>query len=193
MTLDLTSLVAMAWRTVRNPREGAEEVLALGIPREALWTILLLVVVLSVLLAQATVLIMGPGAGMMMSPVVTGLVQFVLLVMMVFAIHFVGRAMGGTGSLEEAMLLVSWLQFIMVLIQVAQTVSLLILPPVAGLLGIAGLVVFLWLLTHFIAVLHGFRSLAQVFVMILVTAFAIAFVLSILLTLTGVAMPMMSV
>jgi hypothetical protein len=47
----------------------------------------------------------------------------------------------------------------------------------------------MWLLTNFVAVIHGFRSLGQVFVMILVSLFVLAFVLSILLTLVGVTVP----
>lgn len=192
MVLTLNSLVAMAWRTVKNPREGAAEVLALGIPREALWTILLLTVVLSIILAQITTLIVGVGdpTGMIMGPVATGVIQLALLILIVFAVFWVGRAMGGTGSLEESMLLVAWLQFIMICVQVIQTASLLVLPPLAGILGVLGIALFLWLLTNFVAVLHGFRSLAQVFVMILVSAFTIAFVLSIVMTLVGISIPM---
>jgi hypothetical protein len=192
MTLTLNSLLAMAWRTIRNPREGATELLSLGVPREALWPALALVVVLSILFAQVTSLLMtgqSGTAGMPIGPAATGFIQLLLLVVMVFAIFWIGRAMGGSGSFEEAVLLVAWLQFIMVCLQVVQAAALLILPPVAGLIGIAGLVLFLWLLTNFIAVLHGFSSLVQVFVMIIVAAIGIAFGLSIILTLIGVTVP----
>jgi hypothetical protein len=192
MTLTLNGLIAMAWRTVKNPRQGATELLSLGIPREALWPALALVVVLSILLAQMTSLLVTGGmgmAGMPVGPAATGFIQLLLLVVMIFAVFWIGRSMGGTGSFEEAVLLVAWLQFIMVCLQVVQAVALLILPPVAGLIGIAGLFLFLWLLTNFVAVLHGFSSLIQVFVMILVSAFGIAFGLSIILTLIGVTVP----
>jgi hypothetical protein len=192
MTLTMNGLFAMALRTIRNPREGATEVLSLGIPREALWPGLALVVVLSILLAQVTSLVMTGSAGMEEMPVgpaATGFIQLLLLVVMVFAIFWIGRSMGGTGSFEETILLVAWLQFIMVCIQVVQTALMLVVPPFASLLGIAGLVLFMWLLTNFVAVIHGFRSLGQVFVMILVSLFVLAFVLSILLTLAGVTVP----
>lgn len=192
MTLTLNGLLAMVWRTVRNPREGATEVLSLGIPREALWPALALVVVLSILFAQVTsLLVTGEAgmAGMPVGPAATGFIQLLLLVVMVFAIFWIGRAMGGSGSFEETILLVAWLQFIMVCLQVVQAVALLILPPVAGLIGVVGLVLFLWLLTNFIAVLHGFSSLIQVFIMILVAAFGIAFGLSIILTIIGISVP----
>ncbi len=194
MTLSLTQLLAMVWRSITSPREGAAEVLALGVPRQALWLILLIVVVLSILLAQLTALIAAPGEVMMDSilgnPVVAGSIQFGLLVIIIFAVFWIGRAMGGTGSFEESMLLMSWLQFIMVCVQVAQTLSMLVLPPLAGLIGIAALALFFWLMTSFVAVLHGFRSLAQVFVMIIVSGFTLAFIFSMLLAILGFEMQM---
>jgi hypothetical protein len=193
MTLSLNVLLQMVLRTIRNAREGAEEVLSLGVPREALWTALTLVVVLSILLAQVTsILITGTASmgGLPIGPAAAGLIQLFLMVVMTFAIFWIGRAMGGTGSFEEAILLVTWLQFIMVCLQVVQTVALFFVPPLAGLVGLFGLVLFLWLLTNFVAVLHGFTSLVQVFIMIILSAFGIAFGLSLILTLIGVAVPM---
>jgi hypothetical protein len=193
MTLTMNNLVAMAWRSVKNPREGAAEILALGVPREALWPALALVVVLSILLANVTALLLAGDAAVAMpvGPAATGFIQLALLVVMVFAVFWIGRAMGGTGSFEESVLIVAWLQFIMVCLQVVQAGILVISTPVAEIFGLLGVLVFLWLLTNFVAVLHGFSSLFQVFLMILVSAFGIAFGLSIILTLIGVTMPMM--
>jgi hypothetical protein len=193
MTLTMNNLVAMAWRSVKNPREGAAEILALGVPREALWPALALVVVLSILLANVTALLLAgdAAAAMPVGPAATGFIQLALLVVMVFAVFWIGRAMGGTGSFEESVLIVAWLQFIMVCLQVVQAGILVISTPVAEIFGLLGVLVFLWLLTNFVAVLHGFSSLFQVFLMILVSAFGIAFGLSIILTLIGVTMPMM--
>jgi hypothetical protein len=192
MTLTMNGLLAMVWRTVRNPREGAEELLSIGVPREALWPALVLVVVLSILLAQGTTMLMTGSADMSMpvGPAATGFIQLLLLVVMVFAIFWIGRSMGGTGSFEEAILLVAWLQFVMVCVQAVQALALVLFPTiVATLIGMAALALFLWLLTNFIAVLHGFSSLLLVFVMILVSAFGIAFGLSLILTLIGVTVP----
>lgn len=195
MQLTVGNLVQMALRTVRNPREGATEVLSLGVPRNALWLILVLVVTISVMLAQLTnVLILSAGGvlldGFLSNPVLTGMVQIGLLIVMVYAIYHIGRLMGGRGTFPEAILLVSWLQFIMVCLQVLQTGAMLVLPPVAGILGIIGFALFFWLLTNFVAVLHGFKSLAQVFVMIIASLFGIVFVLSIVLSVLGLGLPM---
>lgn len=194
MTLTLSNLIGMAIRSVSNPREGAAEVLSLGVPRSALMTIMALVVVLSSLLALMTNLMVQAAGGEVppgpfSDPIAIGAMQFALLLLIVFAIFWIGRSFGGTGSLEEAMLLVAWLQFIMVCIQVVQTLFFAIMPAVASLIGILGFALFLWLLTNFVAVLHGFRSRAQVFVMIIVSSVAIVFAMSLVLILLGIEVP----
>ena len=193
MTLTMNQIFAMVMRTVRNPREGASEVLSLGIGREAAWLSVGLVVILSLILAEITLFIgslSGDPADMLsISPIVGGFLQFSVLIATAGVAYLVGRAMGGTGSFPEALLLMTWLQFIMVCVQIIQILALLMIPPLGGIVFIAGLILFLWLLTNFVAELHGFRSLAQVFVMILVTAFAVAFFLSLALTLFGVTVP----
>jgi hypothetical protein len=72
------------------------------------------------------------------------------------------------------------LQFILLCVQGAQLVALLVVPPLADLLSVAGLVVFLWLLTAFVAELHGFASMGRVLAGIIGSLFAAAFVLAIL-------------
>ena len=95
--------------------------------------------------------------------------------------HRIGRAFGGVGSLADAFLVVIWLQLIMLFVQLAQLLALILAPPLAGLLGLAGFVLFLWLLVNFIAELHGFRSLGAILAAVVVTFFLAAFVVAILL------------
>lgn len=188
-------ILAMVGRSLRAPAEGASEILSLGVPREALGTIIALVVVLSVIFAEITARLMGgemsgPMEAVFANPVAVGAFQLAVLLVTIGAVYGIGRMMGGTGTLEEAALLVAWLQFIMVCLQVVQTVALVLVPPLGALIGIASLVLFLWLLTHFVAVLHGFQSLGQVFAMIVVSIFTLAFVLSVLLALFGIGIQM---
>lgn len=194
MTITLAMLLQMAWRSVTNPRECAEEVLAMGIPREALWPVLILMVVLSSILSQFANALLASASGIVLeglfaNPLITGAIQLVVLVVMVFAIYLIGRAFGGSGSFDETLLLVGWLQFIMVCLQLLQAAAVLVLPPLAALLNVAGLILFLWLLTNFVAVLHGFKSLGHVFLLILGSMFVIAFVLSLALAIFGVTVP----
>jgi hypothetical protein len=189
----LRALVAAAVQTIRNPREGAERVIRTGLPVPVLWTMLAAVVSASVVMGQGTLIVTTQGGALanpyLANPLVMCAIQLGLLVVMVYAIHTIGGWMGGQGAFEDSLALVVWLQFVMACLQVVQTAALFVLPPVADVIGLVGLVLFLWLLTHFIAAAHGFRSLGMVFVMILVSAFGITFVMSLVLALFGIASP----
>jgi hypothetical protein len=190
--MSMGNLLRMARDTVTNPREGAETVLALGLPRQALWLSFALVVVLSMMLGDILYLLAGmpddgaltgPLAG---SPLAAGLLQGAFLFLMAHAITLIGRAFGGMGRFEEALTLVVWLQFIIICVQVVQLLAVLLVPPMAGLVTLLAIGLFFWLLVNFIASVHGFTSLGMVFVMTVLSGFTILFLLSLILTLLGV-------
>lgn len=194
MNLTTSSLLSLVVETLRNPREGASAILSMTPPRAVLWQALALVVVISVLMSRGVEALFPPVAGELagpfsLSPFALVMVQGGLLLVMVFATLWIGRALGGTGSLEETLFLVTWLQFIMICIQVLQVVALIVMPVFAGIVGIAALALFLWLFVNFVSVLHGFPSLLLVFVGIVVSAFAVVFGLSLILALIGVTVP----
>ncbi|MGR3650636.1 MAG: Yip1 family protein [Roseovarius sp.] len=184
------SISARLAQTVKTPKEAAAALMGLRPSHGVLWQMMALVVVLSVILAFVSTLLVPVPAGMEMMPLLTnplllGVVQASLLVTSVFATYWVGRAFGGTGRFDDTILLIVWLQVVMVVVQAAQTVFLLLLPPVASLIGVVGIVLFVWLFVNFVAVLHGFRSLGLVLVGATVSMFSLIFGLSILLTLIG--------
>jgi hypothetical protein len=190
--LTMGNLLRMARDTVSNPREGAETVLALGLPKQALWLAFALVVVLSMLLGDLLYLLAGlPEDGALTGPIVgspitAGLLQGAFLFLMAHAITHIGRMFGGMGRFEEALALVVWLQFIFICVQVLQLAAVLIVPPMAAIITLLAVGLFFWLLVNFIATLHGFTSLGMIFVMTILSGFTILFVLSLILTLLGV-------
>jgi len=184
-------------QTFSDPRGAAARIIRMDLPASVLWEALALVVVLSVIAAQLTTLLfMEPGLApgeegeailpaFLTNPLLMGFIQGAILVMMAFAVHWIGRTFGGTGRLEDAIALVVWLQFLLVCLQVVQALVGIVSPALSGLFGLAGVVLFFWLLTQFVLVMHGFQSAAMVFVMIVVSMLALTFALSMLLTLTG--------
>jgi hypothetical protein len=190
--LSLGPLLRMARDTVSNPREGAETILSLGLPRQALWLAFALVVVLSMILGDLIYLVADvPADGTMTgpmsaSPLVMGGLQAAFLFIMVHAITRIGALFGGTGRFDEALALVVWLQFIFLCVQVIQLLAVLVMPPLAGMITLLAMGLFLWLLVNFIATLHGFTSLGMVFVMTILSAFGILFALSLILTMLGI-------
>ncbi|WP_175469232.1 Yip1 family protein [Pseudorhodobacter antarcticus] len=178
----------MLLETLRDPRAGAAHLLRLGFSPLVGWMALLLMAVASTILTHLSLSSLPPEAreawaGLFGGPVRTAMLQWVVLLVSVHAIYRVGAWRGGTGTLNGAVVLVAWLQFILLLFQIAQLLADAILPPLAGVLGTAGMVAFFWLLTNFIAQLHGFKSLAMTFLGVLITSFVAVFLLSIVITL----------
>jgi len=194
-SLDYTphGLATAAVATLRDPRGTAARITAEKLPTPVLWTMLATVVAVSVVLGQGSLMLVAGDPvtdnPYLANPLVMWGLQCGLLFVMVHAIHRIGRAMGGVGVFEDTLALVVWLQFVMACLQLVQTAALFILPPLADLIGIVGLVIFLWLLTHFTAAAHGFTQLGPVFLMILISAFGITFVLSLVLAMLGIVVP----
>ncbi len=187
----LTELVRAAVATLRDPRAGARRVMAVRMERRQRWEVLLLIAVLSAALAYLSFLLnarlghLGQGARMM-SPFAMLAAQVVVLWVMVFAVHHLGRLMGGKGSLDDAILLVAWIQAILIGMQILQIGALVLLPALSVLLGLAGFILLFWLLTVFVAELHGFRSLVAVFLSVLLVMIVLATLMRVLFGMLGV-------
>lgn len=187
MSLTLDTLAGLMRLTLRSPRRGAAAVLAMKLPTPARWVAFWLMVVGSALGVHLS-FVLQPAelqevvGHLMSSPFRTALMQGVVMLVSVIAMAQVGRWFGGRGRFDDALILAAWLQAILLALQVVQLVALLILPPLADLLGLVALFLMFWLLTEFVAELHGFRSAVLVFIGILVTAvvllFGVAFVLA---------------
>ncbi len=190
---DLTDpryLLELAALTVRSPREGAAEVLRVAPDRSALWLAFSLMVVASLMMGEVVSMLVPPveaGPLMDQSPIVLGLLQGALLFVTVFAITYFGRLCGGTGAFDGALALVTWLQFVLLLVQLVQLGLLLVAPLVAAMISILAVGLFFWLLVNFIAVLHDFASTGMVFVMTIVCFLGILFALSLILTILGLS------
>lgn len=168
MSLYVSDLMPLLRETLISPRKGARMILDLGLAARVGWLALALMAVGSAILTHLTMVMMSPEAvaywgGAMGSPVNTAILQWVVMFVTVHAVHRLGRMRGGAGTLAESVVLVAWLQFVLLALQALQLVVQVILPPFAQLLGLAGLGLFFWLLTNFVAEIHGFKSLGAVF------------------------------
>ena len=190
MASDLNAVLSFAVYTLRNPRGAAQELLRMGLPAQAAWAALALVCVLSTVLVHLSVGLLpvqdqAELALILGNPLGTLVMSGSALLILVFAVHLIGRAFGGGGTLDGAVLLVAWLQAIFLMLQLVQILFMIILPLVADVIGTFGLALFLWLLAPFVTVLHGFQSVWKVLFGIVGSAFAIALALSILIVLVA--------
>jgi len=182
-----TQMISLARQSVENPRAGAKTLLSIGVPMPARTAGLLLMAVASAVLMHLGFLFLPVTSDpitqfMMQSPVRTAIIQWLILVVSVLLIYRVGRAWGGHGNLPDTLLIVVWLQVIMLGVQVVQLLALILVPPLAGIVNIAGLILFFWLISGFIAELHGFASRGKVLAGIFVISFALALILVVILS-----------
>lgn len=184
--MNMQALTDLLRETLRDPRGVAAALIRMGVPMQARWVALALMAVASALLTHVGMAMMLAsdelGSTIMMpSPVATALTQFGVLIATSAIAAWAGRWAGGQGRFADAVLLMAWLQFVLLVVQVAQMVVLLLVPPLGALLGYVALALFFWLLTAFVAELHGFRSLGLTFIGVILTVLAAAFVLALLL------------
>ena len=177
-----------------NARDEAKWVMTFDLPRDLRWSILAIVVLLNTILTFTGAVIEGPTAPFMfqdilMRPFLLAVVQMSGMVITVFLVFWVGQMAGGHGNFGDGITLIAWLQFIMTCLQAIQVIAALTVPPLAGIIAVVAMGLMFWLMTNFIAEMHGFKSLTKVFVMIIATIFAAAFAMSFILTLIGVSVP----
>ena len=93
----------------------------------------------------------------------------------------VGRWRGGQGSFADSLILIVVLQLILILPQLLQLVAIVLVPPLASIIGLASVALYFWLISHFGAELHGFGSALRVFFGVIATMVAVVFLLAFLM------------
>ena len=180
---------AFIGQSFRDPAGTARALMGVGLSRGTLYSMLALVTVMSVLLLELGNALSPAGSAILrLTPFTLCVILGASLIMMVFALQLTGQMLGGQGRFAAALLLVIWWQAMALVIQAAQTLAVLILPPLAGLLTIAGLVWLVFALLHFVNVLHGFDSLPKALATVAIGVVGISFGLALLLTLIGVTL-----
>jgi len=182
----LDSLVAQGKRAFFEPRQAAADMLALGIPREALAPALLLVVVVSVLLSAASDMITPP-------PVEISYFRMALLIMVIFtsfsfAIAKIGQMMGGVGSFADSVLLAVFFQAIFIPFQTAQVLLTILSPELAAMLALGIILFGFWINVNFIAALHGYETLGRALGVLILASVAVAFFLVLVSPFLGISL-----
>jgi hypothetical protein len=183
MQFDLPSILKAAQHSVQSPRPMARQVMALNLPLNVGAMALMVVAILTAMMS-AIVSMMAQTAGgeagvmMMLSPLQWAILQVVSMFVGAGLITVIGRSFGGHGTLPQAVVLLAWAEFIVLLVQIVQVIALFILPPLALILAFVGLGLTAWLLVNFIAELHGFQSLLKVFFGLVGAGFALIVLLA---------------
>lgn len=183
MDISLPAVWALTRFTLHDPRAAARMLIAMNLPASARWLLFGIVTSASTILTHIGYRLLPYDESALMdkameSPLETAILQAGILLLTVAGVYLIGRWRGGKGRSADTLLLIGWLQIVLLCIQIIQIAALVVLPLVAEIIGIAGLVLSLWLLTQFIAELHGFASAWRVFAGILATVFVSALVVA---------------
>lgn len=186
MTL-LETLFSQGARAFREPRAAAADVIALGIPREALVPAMLLVVVLSVII-NAAAEAMAPSLMSTVTHFQMTVFLMALFVTFAMAVCKVGQAMGGIGQCSDSLLMAIFFQAIFIPLQVLQVILLAVSPVIASFLALFLFVFGIWVNINFIAALHGYPSLGKAFGVMILSSFVVAVVMMFVAPLVGISL-----
>ncbi|MBK4217225.1 YIP1 family protein [Paracoccus caeni] len=191
--ISLTSLRGLVVDSFRRPADVAGVLIRSDIPMPARWMLLILVISFSGILSYLTSLTVGPGPSqfddalleMIGQPMVMAGIQLVAVLAGSALVISIGRLFGGTGRFEDALLLMVWTEFLLLLVQGLQLLLVPILPTAAAVLGLAAAFVFLWMSLQFVRVLHGFDNLIKPVVVVIGAGIGAVLILSVVLSMAG--------
>ncbi|KFE33505.1 YIP1 family protein [Thioclava atlantica] len=191
MQIDLKDLLT---RSFSDPRGVARDLMALPLSNATRFLAMMLVVIMTAILGTLAQMVFGVITGVEMGALtpplaVVGL-QATLLVYGAFAMSFVGQRFGGKGSFSDALILLTWIEFVLMIGQVIQVLLMVFFPISATLMSILLIGLMFFLLVQFTIELHGFENPFAVAVGVLLTFIGSALVAGIVLVSTGlVQMP----
>ena len=181
----LKEFLRLAQLSIMDPKQGASQVLGIAPNDRVLAEFTVLVAVLAGLTAQPLLTgggdPSGGGFGISFGPFIATLLQGGMLVVFSLATFLIGKAFGGRGDFRGAVLVVVWIQLIMLIVQMFLVLVTSFLPVSGALLTLGSLMLFFWLFSNFVAVLHAFRSAMVVLATSIVSMFVIIFAVAALL------------
>ena len=164
------SLTALFAETFRNPAQVGATIHAVRFDRGTLWSMLLLVSIVSALAVLYSVHYEpSPVTEQMrnIGPFAMTAVTFGSLTILVFALYFTAQMMGGTARFPGTLLAVIWWQAVSMALQAGIMVLDLVAPPLAALAGLVAFFLTFYWLAHFMNEINGFGSLLKAFGVIL--------------------------
>lgn len=174
-----------------EPSEMARKVVALDLPREALWMALALIAVINVLLLSG-LQFLSPApvafadSAFALAPFAYVSIIGIFLALFVGGTYYVGKLLGGTGQLISTLAIIVWFQSISLTLEAIQLVLVLVSPAIASIFGMLSLGALIWCFVNFVNVLHGFNNLGKASVAIVLALISTAMIAGIILAVLGV-------
>ena len=181
----------LAGLSIADPRGALAEVRGRGHSLSEVALAAALISALGVIFFELSLMLSAAGgdAGSVLgitSPVGAFVFQYAMIWITAVIVWIGGRMFGGTAGVDDSLLAVTWLQAVMLLVQVFQMAALLLVPPLDLLIFMAAAVLLIYLLVNFIMEIHGFTSAMAVVAGVVGGFFALALVISILMAILGI-------
>lgn len=188
MNITPQAIFAAARATLSDPAGAARQVMALrlttGEGLMAIAAMAALDAVLTVLTSKlAGPMPEAPVQAVLDRPFLLAVSYFLVLIFGAFLMWRVGKAFGGTGTFAKSLALTAWLEVVLTFLKIGQIVVLLALPVLGAPVLLASTFAYFYLLSQFTATLNGFSSPLKTFFGILLTLFAISFLLGLAIAL----------
>ncbi len=160
-------------QTIRTPAQAAMLLQGQGLDRTTGWMILGLAVALNTLLYFLSLALFPVPAEMMLpllqTPFLVATVLGSTVVVLVFVFFWAGRSLGGNAPFDDILLMVGWLQYMRLAIQLGSLVLMLFIPNLAWVFVLGTAIYGLWVVINFLNVAHGFGSLAKSVMLLLLS------------------------
>lgn len=181
-------------QTLFQPQEAARALIEMRLPRQGLWMALALLSILNSIVYSLSLQLSpptDPSASLMPpafhSPILFAVFLFGALAITVIALHYVGQGLGGApGSMDDILVLLTWLQVLRLLVQVGVLILVLVAPVLGALAVIVAAVWGIYILISFVDAAHRFGNMFKAAGVILLSLVAMAVGLSAFLSLVGV-------
>ncbi|MEP4195912.1 MAG: Yip1 family protein [Aliishimia sp.] len=190
--------MTLTWRdlgvkTVQDPAQAAQLVMSVPMVRRDIWLGVIAVACLnalfsSLLTAMSPVTTQEAQALPLLavSPLPKALIIAGLLVLLSHVLTWVGRAMGGSGQIDDMLKLMVWMQLVAMVLQALNLVILIAVPLIGSILVMAIVIIMFRILLNFIKVGHGFTTMGNAALVLFASFIGMIVGISVLLVLSGV-------
>lgn len=184
----MNQIVRLIARTFTDTPGVAQDLIAMRLNRGILWSSFLVIVCLSVLLFFVGSTIAPVGEDHVVaqfSPFMLALILGAVLILMVFALFYAGRMLGGTARFGHVLLMMIWLQIMAFALQLIQLAFYLIVPALLTLVSFVSTIFLFYALLQFVRVVHGFNNILMAFVTVVVASLGSIFGMAIVASVLG--------
>jgi len=182
-------------QTLFEPHVAARALMDLHLPRQELWLALGLMSILNAIVYSLSLQLSpptDPSAALMPpafhAPILFALFLFGALAITVIALYYVGLGLNGTAeSMDDLLVLITWLQVLRLMVQLAVLVLAIAAPVLAALVVMVAALWGIYILAAFVDAAHRFGNMFKAAGVILLSLVAMAIGLSAFLSLVGIA------